>query len=120
MRGNQLTRQWRVIRAIEANPGGLTVAEIANFPSTLEALQAAGFPLYTEKVEKANRWAFVDTFKLKIPPIVSRKVAKFAKKTVSHLPAQNIYLVQFLCSQSWRKGPLRSLRLGVRSFTIEI
>jgi len=68
MRGDQLARQWRVIRAIEASPGGLTVAEIANFPSTLEALQAAGFPLYTEKVEKANRWAFVDTFKLKIPP----------------------------------------------------
>ncbi len=54
MRGDQLARQWRVIRAIEASPGGLTVAEIANFPSTLEALQGAGFPLYTERVEKAN------------------------------------------------------------------
>jgi hypothetical protein len=70
MRGDQLTRQWRVIRAIEASPGGPTVAEVANFPSTLEALQAAGFPLYTERVEKANRWAFIDTFKFKIrPPI---------------------------------------------------
>ncbi len=122
MRGDQLARQWRVIRAIEASPGGLTVAEIAKREETgirtiyrdLEALQAAGFPLYTERVERATRWAFIDTFKFKIPPIVSRKVAKFAKKTVSHLPAQNIYLVQFLCSQRWRKGPLRSLRLGVR------
>jgi len=29
MRGDQLTRQWRVIRAIEARPNGLTTAEIA-------------------------------------------------------------------------------------------
>jgi predicted DNA-binding transcriptional regulator YafY len=28
----------------------------------LEALYAAGFPLYTERVEKANRWAFLETF----------------------------------------------------------
>jgi predicted DNA-binding transcriptional regulator YafY len=75
MRGDQLARQWRVIRAIEASPSGLTVAEIANREETgirtiyrdLEALQAAGFPLYTEKVDKANRWAFVDTYKFKIP-----------------------------------------------------
>jgi predicted DNA-binding transcriptional regulator YafY len=75
MRGDQLARQWRVIRAIEASPSGLTVAEIAKREETgirtiyrdLEALQAAGFPLYTEKVDKANRWAFVDTYKFKIP-----------------------------------------------------
>jgi len=112
MRGDQLARQWRVIRAIEASSNGLTVAEIATFPSPLESLHAAGFPLYTERVDRVNRWAFIAPFKFKIPPVVSRQVAKFAKKTVSHLPAQNICLVQFLCSQSWRKGPLRPLRLG--------
>ena len=50
MRGNQLTRLWRVVRAIEASPNGLTVAEIAQREETgirtiyrdLEA-QAAGF-----------------------------------------------------------------------------
>ena len=76
MRGDQLARQWRVIRGIEASSNGLTVAEIANREETgirtiyrdLEALQAAGFPLYTEKVERATRWAFIDTFKFKIPP----------------------------------------------------
>ena len=76
MRGDQLARQWRVIRAIEASPGGLTVTEIAEREETgirtiyrdLEALQAAGFPLFTERVERANRWAFIDTFKFKIPP----------------------------------------------------
>jgi len=29
MRGDELARQWRVIRAIEASPNGLTMAEIA-------------------------------------------------------------------------------------------
>ena len=94
MRGDHLSRQWRVIRAIEASPKGLTVAEIAKEEKTgirtiyrdLEALQAAGFPLYTERIEKANRWAFIDTFKFKISPIFSRKAAKVAKKTVLHIP----------------------------------
>jgi hypothetical protein len=34
----------------------------------LGALQEAGIPLYTERVERANRWMFVDTFKFKVPP----------------------------------------------------
>ncbi len=29
MRGDQLARQWRIARAIEVSPGGLTVAELA-------------------------------------------------------------------------------------------
>ena len=52
MRGDQLARQWRVIRAIESSPNGLTVAEIAKREETgirtiyrdLEALQPAGLP----------------------------------------------------------------------------
>ncbi len=76
MRGDQLARQRRIIRAIEASPNGLTVTEIAEREETgfrtiyrdLEALQAAGFPLYTEKVDRSNRWAVIDTFKFKIPP----------------------------------------------------
>ncbi len=75
MRGDQLVRQWRIIRAIEASPNGLTGTEIAQWENTgirtiyrgLEALQAAGFPLYTRSVEKANRWAFIGTFKFKTP-----------------------------------------------------
>jgi predicted DNA-binding transcriptional regulator YafY len=74
MRGDQLSRKWRVIRTIKASPNGLTVAEIAKREETgmrttyrdLEALRAAGFPLYTERVDRSNRWAFIDTFSLKI------------------------------------------------------
>jgi predicted DNA-binding transcriptional regulator YafY len=75
MRGDQLARQWRIIRAIESSSNGLTVAEIAKREETglrtiyrdLEALQSAGFPLYTERVDKAKRWAFVDTYNFKVP-----------------------------------------------------
>ena len=74
MRGDQLARQLRIICPIEASPGGLTVAEIAKREETgirtiyrdLESLQAAGFPLYTERVERSNRWTFIDIFKFKI------------------------------------------------------
>lgn len=76
MRGDQLSRQWRVVRAIEASPNRLTVAEIARREETgirkiyrdLETLQAGGFPLCTERVEKANRWAFIEKPKFRIPP----------------------------------------------------
>ena len=81
MRGDQVARQWRVIRAIESSPNGLTVAEIAKREETgirtiyrdLESLQAAGSPLYTERVDRANRSAFVDTFKFEIPPLREMK-----------------------------------------------
>jgi predicted DNA-binding transcriptional regulator YafY len=81
MRGDQLGRQWRTIRAIGTSPNGLTVTEIAQREETgirtiyrdLEALQAARFPLYTEKVERATRWAFINTFKFKIPPPLALK-----------------------------------------------
>ena len=73
MRGDQLAWQCQVARTTEASLNGLTVAEIAKPEETgiptsyrdLKTLQAAGFPLYTEKVERASRWAFIDTFKFK-------------------------------------------------------
>ena len=76
MRGDQLARQWRIIRSIEANPQGLTIEEIVKMESCsrrtiyrdLDALQDAGFPLYTKQVEQKNAWAFVDSYKFKVPP----------------------------------------------------
>ena len=75
MRGDQLARQWRLLRRLEAAKYGLTVAELAAEEGVslrtayrdLEALQEAGFPLYAEKVDKAQRWAFVDTYKFQLP-----------------------------------------------------
>jgi predicted DNA-binding transcriptional regulator YafY len=73
MQGDQLSRQCRTI---EASLNGLTVAEVAKRGETgirticrcLEALQTGSFPLYTERADKIKRWAFIDTFKFKIPP----------------------------------------------------
>jgi predicted DNA-binding transcriptional regulator YafY len=110
MRGDQLARQWRVIRAIEASPGGLTVTEIAEREETgirtiyrdLEALQAAGFPLYNEKVEHSNRWAFIDTFKFKIPPPF----------TITELMSLYVYrdLIRFLKGTPFYDSQIRRVR----------
>ena len=75
MRGDQLARQWRILRHIEASKHGLTVADLADMEGIglrtayrdLVALQEAGFPLFTERVERSNRWAFVDTYTFQVP-----------------------------------------------------
>jgi len=75
MRGDQLARQWRVLRHLESSAHGLTVAELAELENVanrtiyrdLETFQAAGFPIYYERVDQANRWAFVDTYKFQVP-----------------------------------------------------
>jgi hypothetical protein len=98
MRGDQLARQWRVIRAIEASPNGLTVAEIAQREETgirtiyrdLEAHHSPGHA----KAQRAPReifrllLSFLDIF---LTPSHS------FKKTIKGFSA---------------KPPLRSLRLG--------
>ena len=114
MRGDQLARQWRIIRASEASSNGLTVAEIAQREKTglrtiyrdLEALQEAGFPLYNKKVERASRWAFVDTFKFKIPSTVFTQNTKFAKESLSGLGLFWIFQEE--------KGSLRPFPLGLQ------
>lgn len=75
MRGDQLSRQWRILRQIEVSKNGLTAAELAELGGIsqrtayrdLDDLQLAGFPLFAEKSEKGNRWKFVDTYRFKVP-----------------------------------------------------
>jgi predicted DNA-binding transcriptional regulator YafY len=58
-RGDQLARQWKIIQMLITSRQGKSAADLAVeiecHPRTLyrdlEALQAAGFPIYTEKVE---------------------------------------------------------------------
>ena len=89
MCGYQLVRQWEGIQVIEANPNWLTVAEPAKREETglrpiyrdLEAFQVAGFPLYTEEVDRANRCSSIATNNFKIPKLfnqlnLSGKIAK--------------------------------------------
>jgi len=100
MRGDQLSRQWRVIRAMEASPNGLTVAEIAEREETgirtiyrdLEAHHPPGHAKARSAPRETFRvlLTFLDIF---FPPPHSfrKPIREFSAKT-----------------------PLRSLRLGVR------
>jgi predicted DNA-binding transcriptional regulator YafY len=74
-RGDQLARQWKIIQTLITSRRGKSAAELASdlecHPRTLyrdlEALQVAGFPIYTEKVEGKNLWSLLDTLKHHIP-----------------------------------------------------
>lgn len=74
-RGDQLARQWKIIQTLITSKWGKSAAELAEdlecHPRTLyrdlEALQAAGFPIYTDRVEGKNLWSLLDTLKHHIP-----------------------------------------------------
>ncbi|MBI4763186.1 MAG: HTH domain-containing protein, partial [Deltaproteobacteria bacterium] len=70
-RGDQLGRQWRIIQTLLKTRTGKSAADLAEemeaHPRTvyrdLEALQVAGFPIYTERVDGKNLWSLLDTMK---------------------------------------------------------
>ncbi len=74
-RGEQLGRQWRILQTLISCRTGKTAADLASelecHPRTvyrdLEALQIAGFPIYTEKKGKKSLWSLLDTVKHRIP-----------------------------------------------------
>jgi len=74
-RGDQLGRQWRIIQTLISSTRGRSAAELAEevecHPRTLyrdlEALQVAGFPLFTDRVEGKSLWSVLDTVKHHIP-----------------------------------------------------
>jgi predicted DNA-binding transcriptional regulator YafY len=74
-RGDQLGRQWKILQTLIASRMGKSAAELADeiecHPRTvyrdLEALQIAGFPVYTRKEEGKKLWSLMDTFKTQIP-----------------------------------------------------
>jgi len=100
MRGDQLSRQWRVIRATEVSPNGVTVAEMAKREETgirtiyrdLEDHHSPGHAKARSAPREIFRvlLAFLDIF---FPPLHS------FRKTMKGFAAKN---------------PLRSLRLSVR------
>ena len=75
MRGDQLARQWRILQAIESRTHGATVAELAAeegcHPRTiwrdLATIQAAGFPLYSERQGHKTRWGFIEGYQFHLP-----------------------------------------------------
>jgi predicted DNA-binding transcriptional regulator YafY len=74
-RGDQLSRQWKIIQALSASRGGKSASQLAQTLSChsrtvyrdLEALQQAGFPLYTERKNGKVHWALLDFGKKQLP-----------------------------------------------------
>jgi predicted DNA-binding transcriptional regulator YafY len=75
MRGTQMARQWKIIRLMESHKYGISGNELAVELDTplrtiyrdLEAIQEAGFPLYTDKDGKNSVWKMVDAFRKDFP-----------------------------------------------------
>jgi len=74
-RGDQLARQWKIIQSLIASRHGKSVSDLAaalhchrrTVYRDLEALQAAGFPVYTDRIGGKNLWALLDSAKTSIP-----------------------------------------------------
>ncbi len=74
-RGDQLGRQWRIIQSLLTSRRGKTASDLADelvcHPRTiyrdLEALQLAGFPLFTDRIEGKNHWSLLENVKHQIP-----------------------------------------------------
>jgi predicted DNA-binding transcriptional regulator YafY len=74
-RGDQLSRQWRILHGLIASIKGRSAAELAGelgchqrtVYRDLEALQMAGFPLYTEQVDGKTKWSLLDAPKHQMP-----------------------------------------------------
>lgn len=74
-RGDQLARQWRIIQTLISSHIGKSAAELAKDldcnPRTvyrdLQALEVAGFPIYTDWVEGKHLWSLLDVEKHHIP-----------------------------------------------------
>jgi len=74
-RGEQLGRQWRIMQKLLSSRRGRSVAELSRdldcHPRTvyrdLEALQLAGFPIFTEREGGRSLWSVLDTLKHQIP-----------------------------------------------------
>jgi len=74
-RGDQLARQWRILQSLIAARRGKSAADLAReleyhwrtVYRDLEALQLAGFPIFTDRVEGKNLWSILDTARNNIP-----------------------------------------------------
>ena len=75
MRGTQLARQWKILRLIESRKRGITGIQLANelevplrtIYRDFEAIQEAGFPIYTDRVGKNSYWKLLNTFRQNFP-----------------------------------------------------
>jgi hypothetical protein len=75
MRGTQLARQWKIVRLLEARKKGLTAEDLSSYLDVpvrtiyrdLNAIQEAGFPIYTERMGRRSHWKLMEGFKAGFP-----------------------------------------------------
>ena len=75
MRGTQMARQWKIIQIMETRRTGISGADLAKELKAplrtvyrdLEAIQEAGYPIYTDKDGKNSYWKLLDNFRKGFP-----------------------------------------------------
>lgn len=110
-RGEQLGRQWKIIQTLINAHQGKTVNELVNaigldcHPRTvyrdLEALQLAGFPVYSEVKDGKNLWLITDSAREKLPiPMtlselmslyLARDMLKVLRHTIFHSSLASLF-----------------------------
>lgn len=99
-RHQQVLRQWKLLRRLERAPGGVSIAELAaseqlserSLYRDLEALEAAGFPLYPDEVDGQRRWFLTDSFRagrgvpLAMSEILALRCARSALEALEGTP----------------------------------
>ncbi len=74
-RGEQLSRQWKIIQTLTGSRAGKTAGELAEtlgchvrtIYRDLNALESGGFPLYVEKKEGQSRWHILEQARHQVP-----------------------------------------------------
>ena len=74
-RGDQLARQWLILQSLIASRRGKSAADLAReleyhwrtVYRDLEALQLAGFPIFTDRVDGKNLWSVLDSARQNVP-----------------------------------------------------
>lgn len=99
-RGDQMGRQWKIIQHLITAHGGKTVSELIDALELechsrtvyrdLEALQNAGFPIYTDTVGGRNLWMLMESAREKmpipmtLPELMALYLARNMLKAVNH------------------------------------
>jgi predicted DNA-binding transcriptional regulator YafY len=108
-RGDQLARQWKIFQTLVTSRHGKSVRDLAEnldchrrtVYRDLEALEAAGFPIYTENSNGKNRWFLMDSARNPMPVPFSlpelmalyfgRDTLKVLKGTVFHDSLEDLF-----------------------------
>jgi len=137
-RGDQLARQWKIFQKLVTSRHGKSVRDLAQnldchrrtVYRDLEALEAAGFPIYTENVDGKNRWFLMDSARNPMPVPFSlpelmalyfgRDSLKVLKGTVFYDSLQDLFqkIETTLAPESkkYLKNVEQSLEVGSRPY----